>query len=271
MMTRHLVVADVHGNFKALMKALELTNFNEYEDVMISLGDLIDRGRQTKECLEFFADLKDKGRDPFLIAGNHEIILMEALMSSNKNALTIDMWLSRDFGFMQTLWSYGFDPARINLGQEGPLRVDGKEVKTPADVEEFLLKIFGARHLDVIRHHQKFLYYKQLWDGVDAFMCHAGLTSGMRIGELSQRRLTMGDEQWMHRRKGDANQALGHPPNLVIIHGHWHNRRPAFADRAINLAIGNGVAILSCEEHLIATDAGEVIEVKPEWLGVKGA
>jgi calcineurin-like phosphoesterase family protein len=270
-MMRHLVVTDVHGNYGAFMKTLAFMKFHESEDIVISLGDLMDRGKQTKECLEFFAGLKDRGYHPILISGNHEIILMEALLSNDRNALTIEMWLSRDYGFLQTLWSYGFDPARINLGGDGPLKVDGKEIRTTQDVEEFLLKIFGARHLDLIRHHQRSLYYRNLWPNVDALMCHAGLTSGMRISELSHRRLTMGDEQWMHRRKGDVNQALDHPPNLVIIHGHWHGRQPTFGDRAINLAIQNGVAILSCEEHIVVTSDGEIIEVKPEWLGVKGA
>jgi len=61
------VVGDVHGCYDSLIELLELVNFNVDRDMLISVGDLVDKGPKTKEVLDFFM----KYGYP-VVRGNHE-------------------------------------------------------------------------------------------------------------------------------------------------------------------------------------------------------
>ena len=60
-MKKYFVVADVHGFYDEMIKALNENNFdiNNPDHIFISLGDLLDRGRQPRECLDFVNNLPD--------------------------------------------------------------------------------------------------------------------------------------------------------------------------------------------------------------------
>ncbi len=46
------LVGDLHGCFARLMAALRERKFDPYQDLLLSVGDLIDRGPQSAECLD---------------------------------------------------------------------------------------------------------------------------------------------------------------------------------------------------------------------------
>ena len=49
---RHiLLMGDLHGCFNLLMSRLKELDFNPYEDLLLSVGDLIDRGPNSLKCL----------------------------------------------------------------------------------------------------------------------------------------------------------------------------------------------------------------------------
>ena len=56
-MARTIIVGDIHGCYKELKKLLKKVSFHEDEDWLISLGDLMDRGRQSYEVFDFFENL----------------------------------------------------------------------------------------------------------------------------------------------------------------------------------------------------------------------
>lgn len=74
---KYYIVADVHGFFDILKKALDNAGFdkNNHEHVFVSLGDLLDRGKQPRECLQFVNSLERK----ILIRGNHEDLMEDML------------------------------------------------------------------------------------------------------------------------------------------------------------------------------------------------
>jgi serine/threonine protein phosphatase 1 len=225
--------------------------------VLVVLGDTIDRGAHTKECLEFLARLREKGREPVLVVGNHELLLLDALRG---DVQSLDTWLTPGFGSEATLRSYGFDPTRIGtLGTV--LRIDGKAVRSQEDVERSLLDLLGERHLALLKRSRTSVTLTDFYPGVDAFCCHGGLTPGLTIGETSRSQLAWGSEAWIKRR-------TAHPENLVIVHGHFHGGTVIVRHKALCLAIEGAVAVLSCEEHVIATSRGELIEIRRETLGV---
>ncbi|HFU4373097.1 TPA: metallophosphoesterase [Streptococcus suis] len=63
------VVGDVHGKFELLLDILK--KWNEKRQQLIFLGDLIDRGENSKACLELVCSLvREKGA--ICLTGNHE-------------------------------------------------------------------------------------------------------------------------------------------------------------------------------------------------------
>ena len=66
---RDLLVGDVHGCFGMLEDALDEIDFNGLVDRVISVGDLVDRGPHSAQCLEWLAK-------PWFhaVLGNHELM-----------------------------------------------------------------------------------------------------------------------------------------------------------------------------------------------------
>ena len=77
---KYFVFGDVHGFFDEWQKALNEAGFdiNNPEHILVSLGDITDRGPKSKECLEFIMNKVPVGRR-ILITGNHEDLMEEAI------------------------------------------------------------------------------------------------------------------------------------------------------------------------------------------------
>lgn len=70
---RTLFVGDLHGHKRNLKKALDKVDFNFEKDILISVGDLIDRGPDSKALLEQFLETEN-----FLfVRGNHEQMMIK--------------------------------------------------------------------------------------------------------------------------------------------------------------------------------------------------
>lgn len=70
------VVSDIHGNFNRLKRLLKHINFTE-DDTLIVNGDILDRGPQVLEVVDFVYSLPNVE----LIIGNHEFMFMQAYES----------------------------------------------------------------------------------------------------------------------------------------------------------------------------------------------
>ncbi|EFH8845418.1 serine/threonine protein phosphatase [Escherichia coli] len=68
------VVGDLHGCYTRLMSGLHRVDFDPAQDLLISVGDLIDRGTENVECLELL-------QMPWFraVMGNHERLMIDAL------------------------------------------------------------------------------------------------------------------------------------------------------------------------------------------------
>lgn len=78
-MVKYFVVADVHGFFTELEIALKEQGFdrNNPHHVFVSLGDLLDRGSQPSECLQFVNSLPEDRK--ILVRGNHEDLIEDLI------------------------------------------------------------------------------------------------------------------------------------------------------------------------------------------------
>lgn len=71
---RVLVIGDIHGEFELLQRLLELAEFDERYDFVYALGDLVDRGPDSRKVLDWFAS--DSSRASLM--GNHEALMLGA-------------------------------------------------------------------------------------------------------------------------------------------------------------------------------------------------
>lgn len=96
---RTFVMSDIHGNNKLFQSALKKVSFKK-TDKLILLGDLIDRGKESKNVLDTLLLLLDKGYNIEAILGNHEAMFVDALSDINK----LNLWLRN--GGDKTLMSF---------------------------------------------------------------------------------------------------------------------------------------------------------------------
>lgn len=85
---RDWFVGDVHGQLATLHRGLEAIQFDTAHDRLIGVGDLVDRGRQSFETLEFFA------LNPWAIStlGNHEVMALRGIQGERTGYLSREPW-----------------------------------------------------------------------------------------------------------------------------------------------------------------------------------
>ncbi len=81
MLKRQLAVGDIHGCFDLLKTLIEkIIKFMPDEDMLIFLGDYIDRGKKSKEVVQYVSAMKEMFPDNvILLKGNHEDLAYSAL------------------------------------------------------------------------------------------------------------------------------------------------------------------------------------------------
>lgn len=83
---RVLAIGDVHGKFAKLKSLLKKVSITE-NDLVIALGDYIDRGDGVADVLKWVNDNKDKSNYIFL-RGNHEQMMLNALKTNGADRIT---------------------------------------------------------------------------------------------------------------------------------------------------------------------------------------
>ena len=103
MAPRRFAIGDVHGCSRTLRRLVERGIGLSREDELFLLGDLIDRGPDTKGVLDFIIELREKGFTVTSVRGNHEEMYLHAGDSRGH----MDMWLAN--GGQSTLASFQAD------------------------------------------------------------------------------------------------------------------------------------------------------------------
>jgi serine/threonine protein phosphatase 1 len=96
---RRIVIGDVHGHYEGLMTLLNAIT-PDSDDQVYFLGDLIDRGPQSAQVVEFV-----KSSSYQCLLGNHEYLLLEAFPNGQFFAPALQAWLQS--GGRSTVASYG--------------------------------------------------------------------------------------------------------------------------------------------------------------------
>ena len=100
---RILAVGDIHGMYEKLIALMEQVQFDPAQDLLIFLGDYIDRGPQSLECLDYVMSLyKQYPERVICLKGNHESMCSNyykyegqkrSFMSEDNDLQMILVWL----------------------------------------------------------------------------------------------------------------------------------------------------------------------------------
>ncbi|MEP7337144.1 MAG: metallophosphoesterase family protein [Acidobacteriota bacterium] len=112
---RTLVVGDIHGKLRLFNRLLETMNYKAGEDKLILIGDLVDRGEDSRGVVERAMELKNEAPDTVIVLkGNHEAMMLSALFQPESEQA--ELWLYN--GGVETLHSYINEEGEFDVPQE---------------------------------------------------------------------------------------------------------------------------------------------------------
>ena len=198
-----LVVGDIHGNLAALLDLLSQLRDEVAEgDALIFLGDYIDRGPDSRGCIDAILEFRDEScADVVCLRGNHEDWLLRT-----EEDYTRHSWLT-GMEAVDTVRSYSPEAERTlraALGKAG-LRLYLGRCALPYEV------FFDA----VPPSHRAF--FAQLWpcfQNGDCICTHAGLDP--RVTALADQ--TLESLVW-----GNATFPTDYRGEPTVVYGHWNN------------------------------------------------
>lgn len=184
--SRVLAIGDVHGMYEKLIKLMDKIRFNPDEDLLIFLGDYIDRGPDPGRCLQYIFALQQQYSDVVVcLMGNHEVMMSSYFMQKrgSYNNLIVDYagsWL--DNGGLETL-----------------KQLDEMD----ADTKEELLQ--WVMNLPVKYQYQ------------DYFFCHAGVDPDVPLAVQNEFDMLWRRQQWWEQYKGEETLVVGHTPVQKVM------------------------------------------------------
>lgn len=112
---RTLVVGDIHGKLDLFNQLLEKAKYKPKEDFLILIGDLVDRGENSKGVVERAIQLKNEAPDTVVILkGNHEVMMINSM--TRPNTEYSDAWLKT--GGLDCLKSYTDAEGNVAVPEE---------------------------------------------------------------------------------------------------------------------------------------------------------
>lgn len=184
--SRVLAIGDVHGMYEKLIKLMDKIRFNPDEDLLIFLGDYIDRGPDPGRCLQYIFALQQQYPDVVVcLMGNHEVMMSSYFVQKrgSYNNLIVDYagsWL--DNGGLETL-----------------KQLDEMD----ADTKEELLQ--WVMNLPVKYQYQ------------DYFFCHAGVDPDVPLAVQNEFDMLWRRQQWWEQYKGEETLVVGHTPVQKVM------------------------------------------------------
>ena len=97
-MARHFAIGDIHGCISALRSLMDYVA-PQSDDIVVTLGDYVDRGPDSRAVLDFVIEFGSK-QNLVALRGNHEIMMLDA----RDNKSWFEPWLR--YGGNATLLSY---------------------------------------------------------------------------------------------------------------------------------------------------------------------
>jgi serine/threonine protein phosphatase 1 len=171
---RTLVIGDIHGMYEELIRVLEYAGVKD-SDRLIFLGDYINRGKQSREVIDFLLEVKKNPNHVFL-RGNHEEMILQ-LTEGNTDCWYV--WLGYGEG-RSSISSYGTNPDDIQTLDEHYVYIEGDRttfLNEKKATEHFISKLFPEKHLTFFRETAVSYEMDRF------FFSHAGIETGIPLSE----------------------------------------------------------------------------------------
>ena len=101
------VIPDIHGRHDLLNEALAEITARGETGVIVTLGDYVDKGPQSKQVVDRLLSGAAEGWSLVALKGNHDAMMVEALRDPSR----MPAWIAK--GGDAALASYGGDPAAV--------------------------------------------------------------------------------------------------------------------------------------------------------------
>lgn len=207
---RAYAIGDVHGCLQETQVLLnKIKTDNDYrataKTYVVFLGDLIDRGPQSKGVIEFLMQFPYKFAEPLFIMGNHEEMMVRGMTNE---ADLLPAWLK--YGGYECAQSYGVNKSEL-------------QDKDCHLIQRILRRAIPRKHVDFL---SEFLDYVQFGDFL---FTHAGIKPGIPLGEQSPREL-----RWIREPFLNHNGDLG----VTVVHGHTVSAEVVVKHNRIGLDTG---------------------------------
>ncbi|MGE0105099.1 MAG: metallophosphoesterase family protein [Blastocatellales bacterium] len=112
---RTLVVGDIHGKLTLLTRLLEEMDYRPGDDRLILIGDLVDRGEDSRGVVSKAIELKREApARVVVIRGNHEAMMLAAL--AHPESEQAELWYYN--GGIETLQSYMDENGNFDVPEE---------------------------------------------------------------------------------------------------------------------------------------------------------
>ena len=240
-MTRVYAIGDIHGHLSELRRAHALIvadrkKMGDEGSVVVHLGDLCDRGPDSRGVIEFLMAGIADGQDWIVLKGNHDRLFARFLMTGEgtdgrlRSPLT---WTSGPMGGAETLLSYGVE-------RQGRFEGDAAyHSRAVAAVPEAHVAFMARLPLTYISGELLFV--------------HAGIRPGVSIVDQTEDDLVWIRDEFLW----DLTE---HP--WLIVHGHTPVDEATHYGNRINLDTGAGygnpltVAVFEDEDAFLLTKRG---------------
>lgn len=214
-------IGDIHGRLDLLSQLLEALKGEAEalppgtQPVLITLGDMVDRGPDSRGVVELLASqpLRDQGFRQVSLKGNHEDVMLGFLNPATPPESKRG-WLT--YGGAEALASYGlplpspFDPYALSGRQLSDLAAAFAEALPP--------------------HHRDFLAQLPLYhESGDYFFAHAGVDPTVPLHRQEAQALL-----WIRQPFLSHDQPFG----KMVVHGHTISKLPQVRHNRIGLDTG---------------------------------
>lgn len=229
---RIYAIGDIHGRRDLLDRLLGLIDADDAarapaETQIIFLGDLVDRGSDSRGVVERLMALRAASDNVRLLSGNHEELLIR-VYEGDKRATS----LFHRVGGRETMLSYGMSEAdydSVDLGELAALVPD----------------YVPHAHIDFLKSFHDWI------EAGDYLFVHAGIRPGLSIDEQET-----SDLRWIRRDFTEHKGAFSH----MVIHGHTisegideHPNRIGIDTGAFATGTLTAIAIESSERWFLST------------------
>ena len=190
-------IGDIHGCLSQLTSLhkniLNYDKFDPKNDLLIYLGDYIDRGKNSKEVIDQIIKLKNNKIKTINLMGNHDEFMIDFLFNNNNN---IKSWLN--FGADSTFRSYGIEIVEFIK--------DGFEENIINKLRETALKKIDENHLNFFKN------LKTSFSTEKYLFVHAGIDPQKKLTDQTKK-----DYLWSRSDKFFDKEFKA---DKIIVHGH---------------------------------------------------